>query len=76
MRERKNLRPEWDSNLTSYNDQVNTHGYEVHFDLQNHVGQMDRLGWDNPEVTWEEVDCPPDLAVRRPECECQQSVVG
>ncbi|KAK7476240.1 hypothetical protein BaRGS_00032516, partial [Batillaria attramentaria] len=49
--------------------QVNTHGYEVHFDLQNHVGQMDRLGWDNPEVTWEEVDCPPDLAARRPECE-------
>nr|BAD16600.1 RIC-1 [Lymnaea stagnalis] len=52
-------------------DQANTHGYEVHFDLQNHNGQISsRLGWDNPEVTWEEVGCPADFVQKWHQCEC------
>ncbi|XP_046337629.1 endoglucanase-like [Haliotis rufescens] len=35
----------------------NTHGYEVHFDLENNGNQISKLGWDNPEVTWEWSSC-------------------
>ncbi|KAK6173749.1 hypothetical protein SNE40_017152 [Patella caerulea] len=37
--------------------QPNKYGYEVHFDLENGASQVSRLGWDNPEVTWEFVSC-------------------
>ncbi|KAK6973339.1 endoglucanase [Biomphalaria glabrata] len=51
--------------------QVNAHGYEVHFDLQNHNGQVvNNLNWDNIETTWEEVGCPGDLANNYRQCEC------
>ncbi|KAK6973338.1 endoglucanase, partial [Biomphalaria glabrata] len=51
--------------------QVNSHGYEVHFDLQNHNGQVvNNLNWDNIETTWEEVGCPGDLANNYRQCEC------
>merc|ERR1719334_634245 len=36
---------------------TNNYGYSAHFDLQNVNGQIDALGWDNVEVTFEEVDC-------------------
>jgi len=52
---------------------VNTKGYEVHFDLQNNQNQMSALGWDNPEVTWEEVGCPGDLAGHWNQCECHNN---
>ena len=33
-------------------------GYPAHFDLQNAKGQvLEGLGWDNPEVTFQQVDC-------------------
>ncbi len=35
----------------------NTHGYEVHFDLENFGQQITNIGWDNPEVTWEYSSC-------------------
>ncbi|XP_059161078.1 endoglucanase-like [Physella acuta] len=50
---------------------ANTHGYEVHFDLQNNKGQVTNgLGWDNPEVTWEKVACPSDMVSKYSHCEC------
>ena len=33
------------------------YGYGAHFDLRNDDGQIDGLGWDNPEVYYEEVEC-------------------
>ncbi|XP_069126222.1 endoglucanase-like [Argopecten irradians] len=36
---------------------TNTFGYAYHFDLENGGGQVGRLGWNNPEVTVEEVSC-------------------
>ncbi|CAL1547149.1 unnamed protein product, partial [Lymnaea stagnalis] len=52
----------------------NTHGYEIHFDLQNHNSQItNRLGWDNPEVTWESVACPSDFVNKWHQCECFHS---
>ncbi|KAK7104281.1 endoglucanase-like [Littorina saxatilis] len=48
----------------------NSHGYEVHFDLQNRVGQATKLGWDNPEVVWEEVNCPSHFHNLWSQCEC------
>ncbi|XP_025105588.1 endoglucanase-like [Pomacea canaliculata] len=52
---------------------VNSHGYEVHFDLQDQVGQVEALHWDNPEVTWEETSCPGDLQSNYQQCECHNS---
>ncbi|CAL1539733.1 unnamed protein product, partial [Lymnaea stagnalis] len=52
-------------------DQPNSHGYEIHFDLQNNRGQItNNLHWDNPEVTWQRVSCPGDLASKYSQCEC------
>ncbi|KAK3799232.1 hypothetical protein RRG08_054359 [Elysia crispata] len=52
-------------------NQPNTHGYEVHFDLQNNRGQVSNgLGWDNPECTWERVACPSYLNNYYKQCEC------
>jgi len=38
---------------------VNSFGYGAHFDLMdyNMAGVITSLGWDNPEVTYQEVDC-------------------
>jgi hypothetical protein len=38
---------------------VNSFGYEAHFDLMdyNMAGVVTSMGWNNPEVTYEEVDC-------------------
>jgi len=38
---------------------VNSFGYEAHFDLMdyNMNGLISSMGWNNPEVTYEEVDC-------------------
>ena len=36
---------------------TNDHGYSAHFDLMDLNNQITELGWDNPEVTFEEVDC-------------------
>ena len=37
---------------------TNMFGYPAHFDLQNAKGQvLEGLGWDNPEVTFQQVDC-------------------
>lgn len=38
---------------------VNSFGYEAHFDLMdyNMAGVVSSMGWNNPEVTYEEVDC-------------------
>jgi len=51
-------------------NQVSRNGYEVHFDLQNNRQQMQNRGWNNPEVTWEEVNCPGDYAHHYTQCEC------
>lgn len=38
---------------------VNSFGYDAHFDLMdfNMDGLISSMGWNNPEVTYEEVDC-------------------
>jgi len=38
---------------------VNSYGYDAHFDLMdyNMAGLISSMGWNNPEVTYEEVDC-------------------
>jgi hypothetical protein len=38
---------------------VNSFGYDAHFDLMdyNMAGLVSSMGWNNPEVTYEEVDC-------------------
>jgi len=38
---------------------INTYGYDAHFDLMdyNMNGLVSQMGWNNPEVTYEEVDC-------------------
>lgn len=38
---------------------TNSFGYEAHFDLMdyNMAGVVTSMGWNNPEVTYEEVDC-------------------
>jgi len=38
---------------------VNSYGYDAHFDLMdyNMNGLVSAMGWNNPEVTYEEVDC-------------------
>ncbi|XP_070180357.1 endoglucanase-like, partial [Littorina saxatilis] len=51
-------------------NKTNSFGYEVHFDLMDHVGQVTKLGWDNPEVVWEEVNCPAHLHSLSSQCEC------
>jgi len=36
---------------------VNQYGYPVHFDLRDAVSQIENLGWNNPEVTYQQVSC-------------------
>jgi len=35
----------------------NQYGYPVHFDLRNAANQIQQIGWNNPEVTYEQVAC-------------------
>jgi hypothetical protein len=53
---------------------TNRYGYSAHFDLQNVNGQIDALGWDNVEVTFEEVACA--AAWRGPPWDCTCSDGG
>lgn len=41
----------------SYDRATNYYGYPAHFDLQDVNGQISAMGWDNPEVTFENVPC-------------------
>lgn len=36
---------------------TNDYGYPAHFDLQDANLQITNMGWDNPEVTFEQVSC-------------------
>jgi hypothetical protein len=49
--------PDGNANWCSYD--VNSYGYDAHFDLMdyNMNGLVTSMGWNNPEVTYEEVDC-------------------
>ena len=51
---------------------TNNMGYPAHFDLQNANLQItEGLGWNNPEVTFEEVDCSEgNFPVWEEECYC------
>ena len=45
------------ANCKSYDRATNYYGYPAHFDLQDVNEQVTQMGWDNPEVTFEEVSC-------------------
>ncbi|XP_055900922.1 endoglucanase-like isoform X2 [Biomphalaria glabrata] len=64
--------PEWCSQTGKPGtNSPNLHGFEVHFNLQNHRGQVTvGLGWDNPEVTWESVACPQSFLTKWHQCQC------
>ena len=51
---------------------TNNYGYSAHFDLQDANLQIEQLGWDNAEVTFEAVSCDgqnyPDW---RSNCQCE-----
>jgi len=49
--------PDGNAQWCSYD--VNSYGYDAHFDLMdyNMNGLITSMGWDNPEVTYQEVDC-------------------
>jgi len=49
--------PDGNANWCSYD--INSYGYDAHFDLMdyNMNGLVTSMGWNNPEVTYEEVDC-------------------
>ena len=50
---------------------MNKYGYPAHFDLQDANSQITSKGWDNPEVTWELVNCSPmDFGDWEKDCEC------
>eukprot|EP01105_Mastigella_eilhardi_P026665 TRINITY_DN7800_c0_g1_i1.p2 TRINITY_DN7800_c0_g1~~TRINITY_DN7800_c0_g1_i1.p2 ORF type:complete len:206 (+),score=51.89 TRINITY_DN7800_c0_g1_i1:81-620(+) len=51
---------------------TNKYGYGAHFDMWG-TGAYTSLGWDNPEVTYEEVSCggtAPTTAQYDSDCEC------
>ena len=54
---------------------TNIYGYPAHFDLQNANLQItEGLGWNNPEVTWEQVDCSlGDFGDWEADCYCPQA---
>ena len=54
---------------------TNMYGYPAHFDLQNANLQItEGLGWNNPEVTWEQVDCSlGDFGDWEADCYCPQA---
>ena len=54
---------------------TNMYGYPAHFDLQNANLQItEGLGWNNPEVTWEQVDCSlGDFGDWESDCYCPQA---
>lgn len=53
---------------------TNKYGYPAHFDLQDANQQITAKGWDNPEVTWELVDCSGgDLGDWEADCFCTKA---
>jgi len=52
--------------------QDNSYGYNAHFDLmdQNMNGVITALGWNNPEVVYQEVSCPSNLSTDYHQCDC------
>lgn len=53
---------------------TNKYGYPAHFDLQDANQQITGKGWDNPEVTWELVDCSGgDLGDWEADCFCTKA---
>jgi len=54
---------------------VNSYGYDAHFDLMdyNMNGLVSSLGWNNPEVTYEEVDCASN-GYTDWECQCASAM--
>merc|ERR1711884_374199 len=53
---------------------TNKYGYPAHFDLQDANLQITNKGWDNPEVTWELVDCSAgDFGDWEDDCFCPQA---
>jgi len=48
-----------DGNAAWCSYDVNSYGYDAHFDLMdyNMAGLITSMGWNNPEVTYQEVDC-------------------
>ena len=72
-----NLCPAVDPNMdwcaqpkAPWDNGVNTFGYAYHFDLQNTRGQISNIGWNNPEVTVEEVPCTGEHQHHWNQCEC------
>jgi len=56
---------------------INSFGYEAHFDLMdyNMDGLISSMGWNNPEVTYQEVDCATNGYVNWG-CECADESSG
>ena len=53
---------------------MNKYGYPAHFDLQDANKQITAKGWDNPEVTWEQVDCSKgDFGDWDKDCQCPKA---
>lgn len=53
---------------------TNMFGYPAHFDLMDKHAQITGLGWDNPEVTFEQLDCK-SFAGPTWNCQCSQSKI-
>jgi hypothetical protein len=53
---------------------TNDYGYPVHFDLQDVNGQIDALGWDNSEVTFQPVSCSAgNFGNWQSSCQCSEA---
>jgi hypothetical protein len=57
---------------------TNNYGYPAHFDLQDANLQISRgLGWDNVEVTYEQVSCSQgSFGNWQQSCQCAQKLVA
>lgn len=56
-----------------YGNGHNDYGYVAHFELENGGNQIQNIGWNNPEVTWEIVSCDGYKTPTRgmyQQCEC------
>ena len=51
----------------------NKYGFDFHFDLMDCHSQISNLGWDNPIVTFEEIDCSNQQKSSYSTCECHTS---
>lgn len=67
--------PDGNANWCSYD--VNSYGYDAHFDLMdyNMDGLISSMGWNNPEVTYQEVDCASN-GFADWGCQCADSAVA